>query len=67
MKNSTLFFGGILIAIIGIALGVFFLIPGVPHIIADSGQHIKHAIVFFVLAVIGILAAVMSRPRAAVR
>lgn len=67
MKNSTLFFGGILIAIIGIALGVFFLIPGVPHIIADSGQHIKHAIAFFGLAVIGILAAVMSRPRAAVR
>lgn len=65
MKNPALFFGGIALVIIGIALGVFFLIPGVPHIIADSGQHIKHAIVFFCLAVLGVLAALVNRPRTA--
>ncbi len=65
MKNPALFFGGIVVVIIGIALGVFFLIPGVPHIIADSGQHIKHAIAFFCLAVLGLLAALVNRPRVA--
>jgi hypothetical protein len=64
MRNPALFFGAILVAIIGIALGVFFLIPGVNHIITTSGQHIKHAILFFGLAVIGILTALVTRPKA---
>lgn len=66
MKNPTLFFGGIVLVIIGIALGVFFLIPGVPHIIADSNQHLKHVIAFFCLAVLGVLAALVNRPGTAV-
>ncbi len=67
MKNPALFFGAILVAIIGVALGVFFLIPGVPHVIADSNMHIKHAILFFCLAVVGIIAALVTRPKAEVR
>jgi hypothetical protein len=67
MKNPALFFGGILVAIIGVALGVFFLVPGIPHIIADSNMHIKHAIAFFVLGVVGVIAALVSRPKAAMR
>lgn len=67
MKNPALFFGAILLAIIGVALGVFFLIPGVPHVIADSHMHIKHAILFFCLAVVGIIAALATRPKAEVR
>jgi hypothetical protein len=66
MKNPALFYGGIVLAIVGIALGVFFLIPGIPHVIADSSMHIKHAILFFGLAVVGILAALVTRPKAAV-
>ena len=64
MKTPAIFFLGILVAIIGVALGVFFLIPNVPHIIADSAQHIKHAIAFFALAVVGILIALVNRPKA---
>lgn len=64
MKNPALFFGAILVAIIGLALGVFFLIPGVNHIITTSGMHIKHAILFFGIGVIGILAALVTRPKA---
>jgi hypothetical protein len=63
MKNPALFFGGILVAIIGVALGVFFLIPNIPHIIADSNQHWKHAIAFFALAVVAILIVLVNRPR----
>ena len=55
-----------MLAIVGIALGVFFLIPGIPHFITDSGMHIKHAILFFGLGVVGILGALVTRPKAAV-
>lgn len=67
MKNPALFFGGIVVAILGVALGVFFLVPGVPHVITDSAMHVKHAIAFFALGVIGILAALVSRPKSATR
>ena len=56
-----------MLAIVGIALGVFFLIPGINHIIADSSMHIKHAILCFGLAVIGIIGALVARPKAALR
>ena len=58
MKNPAIFYGAIVLAIVGIALGVFFLIPGIPHIIADSSYHVKHAILFFGLGVVGIIGAV---------
>jgi len=67
MKNPAIFYGGIVLAIVGIALGIFFLIPGINHVIADSAMHIKHAILFFGLAVIGIIGALVARPRAALR
>ncbi len=66
MRNPALFFGAILVAIIGIALGVFFLIPNVNHVIASSSVHIKHAILFFGIGVVGLLAALVTRPKAAV-
>jgi hypothetical protein len=66
MKNPAIFYGGIVLAIVGIALGVFFLIPGINHIIADSQMHIKHAILFFGLAVIGIIGALVARPSVSV-
>ena len=65
MKNPAIFYGGIVLAIVGIALGVFFLIPGINHVIADSSMHIKHALLFFCLAVIGIIGALVARPKAA--
>ena len=65
MKNPAIFYGGIVLAIVGIALGIFFLIPGINHVIADSSMHIKHAILFFGLAVIGIIGALVARPKAA--
>jgi len=67
MKNPVIFYGGIVLAIIGIALGVFFLIPGINHVIADSNMHIKHAILSFGLAAIGIIGALVTRPKAATR
>lgn len=63
MNKQTLFWGGILLFVIGVAGGIFFLIPGIPHLIADSHMHVKHAIAFFALGVLGILASVVNRPQ----
>ena len=64
MKKQTLFWGGILLFLVGVAAGIFFLIPGIPHLIADSSMHIKHAIAAFAVGVLGILASIVNRPRA---
>lgn len=64
MNKQTLFWGGILLFLVGIAAGIFFLIPGIPHLIADSHMHLKHAIAAFVLGVLGLLATVINRPKA---
>ncbi len=65
MKNPALFFGGIILMILGIALGIFFLVPNIPHIITSNTSHSKHAIACFVLAALGILVALVNRPKAA--
>ncbi len=65
MKNPGLFFGGIAVLVVGIALGIFFLIPGVPHIITDSASHTKHAIACFVLGILGLVVALVNRPNTA--
>lgn len=66
MKNPALFYLGILVAIVGVALAVFFLVPGINHVITDSQTHVKHAIAFFALAVVGILIALVNRPKASI-
>ncbi len=56
-----------MLAIVGIALGIFFLIPGINHVITNSDMHVKHAMLFFGLGVIGIIGALVARPKAALR
>ncbi len=63
MNKQTLFWGGILLFLVGVAGGIFFLIPGIPHLIADSSMHVKHAIAAFAVGVLGILASIVNRPQ----
>src|SRR6266568_8465723 len=64
MKNPALFFGGIVLAIIGIALGAYYLIPGISQIAASgTGPHIKHAVALFALAALGIIVTLVNRPK----
>ncbi len=65
MNKSTLFGLGILLLIVGIALGIFFLIPGINHIITTSTAHVKHATACFVLALLGLVVALVNRPKLA--
>jgi hypothetical protein len=58
MKPAWLIGGAL--AIICVALGVFYLIPGIYHPFASApatGMHVKHAIVFFGLAIVAIIGA----------
>ncbi len=68
MRNPALFYGALAVAVIGILLGVYYIIPGVWHPLTFSGlatsAHYKHAALFFVLGVIGIVGALVTRPKA---
>jgi hypothetical protein len=66
-NNSGLFFGAIAVAIIGVLLCVYYLIPGVNHLLVSGSPlaaHYKHAAAFAALAVIGIIGALVTRPKA---
>lgn len=64
-KNSTLFFGAIVVAIIAIALVVYYLIPMDSHILASGAdkQNFKHAMGLGALAILAIIAALVTRPK----
>nr|BBH94475.1 hypothetical protein KTA_26740 [Thermogemmatispora argillosa] len=70
MKNSsnpTVFVLAIIVAIVALIVGVYYLIPGIPHVLASppTAVHVKHAVLFFAIAVICVIGALVTRPRAA--
>ena len=71
MKNPAPFFGAIAIAIISLALGIYYAIPGVHHV-ATFGTHPAneiqpaHIALFMAIAVICIIAALVTRPKSKV-
>jgi hypothetical protein len=69
-NKTTLFYGAIVVAIVAIAIAVYYAIPGIYHVLVSdnpTGFHLKHMVAFIILAVIGILAALVNRPRAAAK
>jgi hypothetical protein len=72
MKNPALFYGAIVVAVISLALGVYYAIPGVYHVLT-SGSHPAmdpqptHVVLFVVVAVVCVIAALVTRPRSRVR
>jgi divalent metal cation (Fe/Co/Zn/Cd) transporter len=72
MRNPALFIGSLIVAVIALALGVFYLVPGIYHPLT-FGSHPPmdtqptHAIVFFIVAVLLVLVALINRPRPASR
>jgi Ca2+/Na+ antiporter len=59
VKPSTAYLIGGIIALVCVALGIYYLIPGINHVLADppQAQHIKHSIVFFALAIVALVGA----------
>ncbi len=68
MKNPALFYGAIVVAVISLALGIYYAIPGVYHVLT-SGSHPamdpqpSHVVLFIGIAVVCIVAALVTRPR----
>lgn len=67
MKNKlAIFFGAIVVAIICIALAVFYAIPGINHPLASdpvTASHPKHVALFGALTVLCIIGALVTRPK----
>jgi hypothetical protein len=57
MNRSTLFSLGIAVAVVCAIIAVVYLAGGSP-----LGHHIKHAILFFAIAVVAALFALVNRP-----
>jgi hypothetical protein len=71
MKNPVLFYGAIVAAVVALALGVYYLVPGIYHPFTFSGlptnSHYTHGIAFLALCVLLALVALVNRPKSAVR
>ena len=72
MRNPSVFYGAIVVAIISLALGIYYAVPGVYHV-ATSGSHPAmdpqpaHIALFMALAIVAVLAALVTRPKSRVR
>lgn len=66
MKSPAAFYGAIVAAVIMLLIAIYYLVPGVTHVLVSSdptGPHIKHAVLFGALFVICGLVAAISRPK----
>jgi hypothetical protein len=57
----------IVVGVICLGVGIYYLIPNVPHPLASppNSVHVKHAIAFFAVGVLGIIASRFVRAPAA--
>jgi hypothetical protein len=72
MKSPVVFFGALAIAVVALALTIYYAIPGIHHV-ATFGTHPAneiqpaHIALFGVIAVLCVLAALIARPKAGAR
>lgn len=70
MSKTTIFYSAIIVAIIAIALSVYYIMPGYNHLLVThdaAAAHPTHALLFGVIAVVCIVGALIYRPRATAR
>lgn len=68
LKNPAVFYGAIIVAVIALALAIYYVIPGINHVLVSgnpTAMHLKHVALFGVIAVLGVVAALVARPKAA--
>lgn len=71
MNRPALFFGAIAAAVICVALAVYYAIPHIHHVLTFGGTpadqpQLKHIALFVVLAIVCIIGALVTRPKAKV-
>lgn len=68
MNRTRLFLGSLIVAFLSLLLAIYYVLPGVYHVLV-SGSHPPmdpqptHSVLFVVLMVLGILVALVNRPR----
>ncbi|MFL5658563.1 MAG: hypothetical protein ACJ8CB_30800 [Ktedonobacteraceae bacterium] len=70
MNKPVLFYSAIVVVVVALALAVYYIIPGIYHPLTTTpplASHPTHAIAFFFLAVISVVAALVTRPKSARR
>ena len=65
--NPTVFIGALVIALLSIALAIYYIVPLNSHILVSgtAGSHYKPALVFGALAILCIIVALITRPKRA--
>ena len=65
MKHAGLFYGELLVAIIGVLLAIFYAIPGITHPLVANPQtaHYKPVALFAAIAILVVVVALVSRPK----
>jgi len=69
-KNPGLFYGAIAVAVVALLIAIYYVIPGVNHVLVSgdpTAVHLKHVFLFAALTVLGIIAALVTRPKAAAK
>jgi hypothetical protein len=70
VKSPALFFGAIVVAVLAILGAIYYALPGYSHILVTHdpmARHVTHTIAFAALAVICVIAALVTRPKPAVK
>jgi len=72
MKSPAVFYGTIIIAIVALALAIYYAIPGIHHYLTFGSHKPEdiqpaHIALFAVITVLCVLAALIARPKASVR
>ena len=67
-NNPTVFFGGIVVAVVALILAIYYALPGVYHVLVSGknpamNPQPSHVLLFAVLTVLGIIAALVTRPK----
>lgn len=68
-KNPAMFYGAIVLAIVFLLVCVYYILPGYYHVLSThdfTKPQLKHALLFGVLAILAILAALVTRPKSTV-
>jgi len=69
-KNPTIFYGAIVAAIVSIVLCIYYAVPGYNHILVTHdpmASHATHVVAFAAITAICIVAALVTRPKSAIK
>jgi hypothetical protein len=67
MNRMTIFVGALIIALLSLALAIYYALPGVNHVLVSGAQPPRdpqptHVALFAVLTVLGLIVALVNRP-----